>query len=233
MLMSVVLVCVSLTVLSSLIGHSEHGNCKPYPLQDGLHHEHRNCPGYVHLSYFPPKNPTLHKQSIYVQKCTVQASPVRMLNVTLCPSFQEPLRASQAPAAAVLTIPSPTSSPWGALPSPWPHLWSSPATPCITAVKTMSWQRPLRPPRPRMTRDPRPLLSPPPRPSTLTDLPTAAKTNIPKPVPCRHFLHLSVTLILLCSVVTIWTVEPSHIRPDCLANRRNLPFTPSSDPVGL
>uniref|UniRef100_A0A3P8NQK3 Histone-arginine methyltransferase CARM1 n=1 Tax=Astatotilapia calliptera TaxID=8154 RepID=A0A3P8NQK3_ASTCA len=34
-----------LTVLSSLIGHSEHRDCKSYPLQDGLNHEHRNCPG--------------------------------------------------------------------------------------------------------------------------------------------------------------------------------------------
>lgn len=72
----------------------------------------------------------------------------------LSPSFQDPLRASQASAAAVLTIPSPTSSPWAALPSLWPHLWPSPATPCITAVKTKTLQRPLRPPRPCMTRSP-------------------------------------------------------------------------------
>uniref|UniRef100_A0A8C4IQ89 Histone-arginine methyltransferase CARM1 n=1 Tax=Dicentrarchus labrax TaxID=13489 RepID=A0A8C4IQ89_DICLA len=46
----VTLLHISLTVLSSPVGRSEHGHCKPHPLQDGLHHEHRNCPGYVHLS---------------------------------------------------------------------------------------------------------------------------------------------------------------------------------------
>lgn len=104
-----------------------------------------------------------------------------MLNVILCSSLQEPLQASQASAAAVLTILSPTSSPWGALPSPWPHPWSSPATPCITAVKTKTSQRPLRPPHPRMTRNPWPLpvepLSPQP-----TIHPWLTRQPQPKPI---------------------------------------------------
>ncbi len=104
-----------------------------------------------------------------------------MSNVILCPSFQELLRVSLASAAAVLTILSPTSSPWGALPSPWPHLWSSPAIPCITAVKTKTSQRRLRPPRPCMKRDPRfppmePLSRPTP-PSFVPDWPTNNSQN--------------------------------------------------------
>lgn len=103
-----------------------------------------------------------------------------------CPFFQEPQLSSLAPAAAVLTIPLPTSSPWGVLPSPWPHLWSSPATPCITAAKTKTSLRPLQPPRPRMTDSlPLPMETPP-----QTDPPTTAKTNIPKPVLCWHFFSL-------------------------------------------
>lgn len=31
--------------------HSEHGDCEPHSLQNGLDHEHRNCPGYV-CSFF-------------------------------------------------------------------------------------------------------------------------------------------------------------------------------------
>uniref|UniRef100_A0A7N8YF43 Histone-arginine methyltransferase CARM1 n=1 Tax=Mastacembelus armatus TaxID=205130 RepID=A0A7N8YF43_9TELE len=130
------------TVISSLIGHSEHRNCKPHPLQDGLHHEHRNCPGYVHLHRNKQRN------HFVVFKFTMQSSPAGRLNAVLCSSFQEPLQASLVPAAAVLTILSPTSSLWGVLPSPWPHLWSSPATPCIMAAKMKSLQKPLQSPCP-------------------------------------------------------------------------------------
>lgn len=89
----------------------------------------------------------------------VQGKPTGPQTQVYCPSLlsvnvdcyalfpiQEPLRVSPAPVAAVLTILSPTSSPWGALPSPWPHLWSSLATPCIMAVKTKTSQRPPMPP---------------------------------------------------------------------------------------
>lgn len=134
------------------------------------------------------------------------SSPV---NITFHPSFQEPQQASLAPAAAVLTIPSPTSSPWGVLPSPWPHLWSSPATPCIMAAKMKTSLRPLQPPQPRM-RDSQPLpMETPP----LTDPSTAAKTNIPKPVLCWHFL----SLIHNChsfQFINIWTVR--HLYPSRL-----------------
>lgn len=66
---------------------------------------------------------------------SLRLSLAAVLKAVLCSLHQEPPRVSRAPAAAVLTILSPTSSPWGALPSPWLHLWSSPATPCTMAVK--------------------------------------------------------------------------------------------------
>ncbi|KAM6966397.1 histone-arginine methyltransferase CARM1 isoform 1-T1 [Tautogolabrus adspersus] len=80
---------------------------------------------------------------------SVQSSAAARQCLTTTSSPWEPPRVSRAPATAVLITPSPTSSPWGVRPSPWPRRWSSPATPCTTAVKTKtSKQRPLRPPRP-------------------------------------------------------------------------------------
>lgn len=84
-----------------------------------------------------------------VQGKSRQWKPVRSAAVTgvtgvtsLSPiSPQEPPLVSRAPAAAVPTIPSPTSSPWGALPSPWLRLWLSPATPCIMEARMKTLQR--------------------------------------------------------------------------------------------
>lgn len=46
--------------------HSEHRYCEPHPLQDGLHHEHRNCPGYVQLIINTVQKPTFGKQHIII-----------------------------------------------------------------------------------------------------------------------------------------------------------------------
>lgn len=147
---------------------------------------------------------------------------------------REPLRANQAPAAAVLTIPSPTSSPWGVLPSPWPHLWSSPATPCITAVKTKTLQRPLWPPHPCMTRHPQPLPVEPLNPDWPTNrsqnqyTKTSAVPALPPLVRHPHFTVFSPslyerlntlvsvqTLVLLTAETTTSSFTPPWIHWDC------------------
>ncbi|KAF7650583.1 hypothetical protein LDENG_00123500 [Lucifuga dentata] len=102
-----------------------------------------------------PLSPSL---PLSIQTSRVKDSQVqRRIICFLCTSCKltELPQGSQAPAAAAPTILSPTSSPWGALPSPWPHPWPSPATPCITAVKMKTLQRPLPPPDTCMTRDPK------------------------------------------------------------------------------
>ena len=166
----------------------------------------------------------------------MQLSSSSVLNANLLSSAQEPQPDSRAQAAVVLTIPSPTSSQWAALPSPWPHLWSSPATPCITAVKTRTPQRPLQPPHPPcMTRDPQPL----PVELLSTTLPPTLQPWLilhsqPKPIyqnQCRAGTPSP------CSSTTFYSVQSTRyelykrsntrIRPDsCLANPETS-FTPS------
>lgn len=57
-----------------LICHSEHRNCKPHPLQDGLHHEHRDCPGYAHHS---TKTVIIYVSSVWMltQRCSLPLPP--------------------------------------------------------------------------------------------------------------------------------------------------------------
>lgn len=176
-----------------LICHSEHRNCKPHPLQDGLHHEHRDCPGYAQHS---TKTVIICVSSVWMltQRCSLPLPPrsyyrpVRPQQQWYLLSRHQPVHHGRRCHLNGLTDGHPQQH----------H--------ALRQLRRRTRWDFFVLPAPAWQEIPQAFLPQ----HTLTEPPTAAKTNIPKPVLCWHFSPCLSPSSSSVQSLTIWTVEHSY-----------------------